>query len=134
MQSCDCSSGVYKRLLSQPQAPLASPIVRTPARYQSYSLECLLCSGRTLLYGVLHIYSVSSRLKCVFPYGQYIQSGVAPCMRSRLLAISVPAVVCTTLYVGSKWKYAYTTYQNPLVLRHQGLNTSGVDGANSADP
>jgi len=55
-------------------------------------------------------------------------------MRSRLLAISVPAVVCTTLYVGSKWKYAYTTYQNPLVLHHQGLNTSGVDGANSADP
>ena len=36
-----------KSLLSiQPQAPLASPIVCTPARYQSCSLKCMLCLWR----------------------------------------------------------------------------------------
>ncbi len=41
MQPCACSSGVYQRLSIQPQAPLASPTVRTPARYQSCSLKGL---------------------------------------------------------------------------------------------
>ncbi len=55
-------------------------------------------------------------------------------MRFRILAVSMPAIARAVVQTGSKYDYMYTTYQNPPVLRHQGVNTSGIDGAYSADP
>lgn len=130
MKSCACSSGVYQRLLIQPQAPLASPTVRTPARYQSCSLKCL----ETDLY-----------MACCTITQFQVSENVSSCMVSTYNldqpvygAVSMPvitrAVVQMTPHIGNKWDYTYTTYQNLPVLRHQGLNTSGIDGAHSADP
>ena len=50
-----------------------------------------------------------------------------------MLAVSMPAIARAMVQTGSKSDYMYIIYRNPLVVRRQGLNTSGIDGAHSAD-